>query len=75
MLLMVDNSQGHAAYASNALLVNQMNFKPGRKQAHMHNGWFMHDGEKVIQSMIFPSDHPEYPDMLAATERHERSFD
>jgi hypothetical protein len=34
-LIMVDNSQGHSAYAVDALLVSQMNMKPGGKQACM----------------------------------------
>jgi hypothetical protein len=32
---MVDNSQGHSAYAADALVVSQMNMKPGGKQTHM----------------------------------------
>jgi hypothetical protein len=32
-LIMVDNSQGHSAYAEDALLVSQMNVNPGGKQA------------------------------------------
>jgi hypothetical protein len=58
---MVDNSQGHSAYSEDALLVSRMNVKPGGKQARMHDGWFMRDGEKIAQSMIFSSDHPEFP--------------
>ena len=30
---MVDNSQGHSAYAVDALLTSQMNLRPGSKQA------------------------------------------
>jgi hypothetical protein len=30
---MVDNSQGHAAYPADALLVSKMNFNPGGAQA------------------------------------------
>ena len=63
MLLMVDNSQGHSAYAKDALLASRMNIKPGGKQAHMQDGWFMCNGEKIIQPMIFPHDHREFPDM------------
>ena len=63
MLLMVDNSQGHSAYAKDALLVSHMNIKPGGKQACMWDGWFMHNGEKITQSMIFPQSHPEFPDV------------
>jgi len=57
-LIMVDNSQGHSAYLSDALLVSQMNVHPGSKQAHMHDGWFFCGGSKVIQSMVYPADHP-----------------
>lgn len=60
-LIMVDNSQGHSAYAANALVVSRMNIKPGGKQALMHNTWFMQNGEKVTQTMVYPSNHPTYP--------------
>lgn len=58
---MVDNSQGHSAYAEDALLVSRMNVNPGGKQATMHDGWFFRDNRKVIQPMIFPADHPNHP--------------
>jgi hypothetical protein len=61
---MVDNSQGHLAYAENALLVSQMNVRPGGKQARMCNGWFLCDGQKISQSMVFPCDHPDSPNEL-----------
>ncbi|KAJ7704622.1 hypothetical protein B0H16DRAFT_1346781, partial [Mycena metata] len=61
-LIVVDNSQGHSAYVPDALLVSRMNTKPGGKQARMRPGWFMKDGQKVIQPMIFPVDHADYPD-------------
>lgn len=60
---MVDNSQGHSAYAEDALLVTRMNVKPGGKQARMRDGWFYRDGEQVSQKMIYPPDHPSFPDM------------
>jgi hypothetical protein len=53
-LFVIDNSQGHAAYAENALLVSRMNLRPGGKQARLRNGWFIRDGIKVHQPMIFP---------------------
>jgi hypothetical protein len=59
---MVDNSQGHAAYAEDALLASRMNLRPGGKQACMRDGWFIQNGRKVTQMMIFPQDHPEFPD-------------
>jgi hypothetical protein len=57
-LFLIDNSQGHSAYAEDALLVSRMNIKPGGKQARMHNGWYLRDGQKVDQAMIFPANHP-----------------
>jgi len=57
-LFMVDNSQGHSAYSEDALLVSRMNIGPGGKQACMRNGWFIWDGQKISQPMIFPLDHP-----------------
>jgi hypothetical protein len=58
---MVDNSQGHAAYAEDALLTSRMNLRPGGKQAKLRDGWYMNNGCKVIQKMIFPDNHWEYP--------------
>ncbi|KAG2031688.1 hypothetical protein BDR03DRAFT_1015862, partial [Suillus americanus] len=57
-LFMVNNSQGHSSYSEDTLLVSRMNVKPGGKQAHMRDGWFMRDGVKVIQQMVYPPDHP-----------------
>jgi hypothetical protein len=39
-----------------------MNLRPGGKQARLRDGWFMQDGRKVVQPMIFPKDHTEFPD-------------
>jgi hypothetical protein len=60
-LILVDHSQGHAAYPETALLVTRMNVNPGGKQARMRDGWFICNGEKVIQPMIYPPDHPTFP--------------
>ncbi|KIK43232.1 hypothetical protein CY34DRAFT_106542, partial [Suillus luteus UH-Slu-Lm8-n1] len=60
-LFLIDNSQGHSAYAEDALLVWRMNINPGGKQAHLHNGWYIHDGQTVSQSMVYPNDHPQFP--------------
>lgn len=60
-LFLIDNSQGHAAYAEDALLATRMNLNPGGKQARLRNGWFERDGNHSVQSMIFPHDHPEFP--------------
>ena len=61
MLIVVDNSQGHSAYLEDALLFSQMNLRPGGKQARMCDTWFIHDGQKLDQPMVFPSNHPEFP--------------
>lgn len=62
MLLMVDHSQGHSAYAVDALLVSRMNLRPaGKSQARMRNGWYIRNGVRVEQPMVFPADHPEFP--------------
>lgn len=58
---MVDNSQCHSAYAADALLVTRMDVNPGGKQARLHDGWFFQNGKKITQLMIFPLDHPTYP--------------
>jgi hypothetical protein len=58
---MVDNSQGHSAYAANALVASRMNTLPGGKQARLRDGWFERDGQVVVQPMIFSADHPRYP--------------
>jgi hypothetical protein len=61
-LFIIDNSQGHAAYAEDALRVGtRINVNPGGKQARMRNGWFIHDGVRVEQEMVFPANHPQYP--------------
>ena len=62
-LIMVDNSQGHSAYAEDALLVNHMNMKPAGKQAHMWDGWYVWDGNRITQSRVFPANHPDFPNM------------
>ena len=63
-LIMVDNSQGHSAYAEDALLTSRMNMRPGGKQASLRDGWYMKDGEKISQLMSFHADHPEFPGQL-----------
>ncbi len=60
-LFLIDNSQGHAAYAVDALLTSRMNLKPGGKQARLRRGWFMCGNEKVPQDMVFPHNHPDFP--------------
>ena len=63
-LFLIDNSQGHSAYSADALLASRMNLRPGGKQAWMRDGWFMQNGQKVVQLMVFPKDHCEFPDQL-----------
>lgn len=60
-MFLIDNSQGHSAYAEDALLVSRMNVNPGGKQAHMQPGWFMHNGMRIEQDMVFSSDHLQFP--------------
>ena len=60
-VIMVDNSQGHSVYAENTLVISRMNIRPGGKQAKMHNTWFLKNGARVPQTMVFSSDHPEHP--------------
>ena len=38
-----------------------MNVNPGGKQALMRDGWFIHNGSKVTQSMVYPANHPTNP--------------
>ena len=38
-----------------------MNVRPGGKQARLCDGWFIWNGEKVIQPMIFPPNHSDNP--------------
>ncbi|CAK5282859.1 unnamed protein product [Mycena citricolor] len=59
-VVLVDNSQGHAAYPPDVLRASQMNFHAGGKQLHMHDGWFMKDGQRVAQKMSFPADHSDH---------------
>ena len=56
-LFLIDNSQGHSAYLEDALLVSQMNVQLAGKQAHMCDGWFIQDGKKIVQPMIFLADY------------------
>ena len=63
-LFFIDNSQGHSAYSEDALLISHMNVKPGGKQAHMHDGWYICNGQKIIQQINLPANHTEYPNEL-----------
>ncbi|KAI6168758.1 hypothetical protein EDD17DRAFT_1773030 [Pisolithus thermaeus] len=57
-LFFIDNSQGHSAYAEDALLASHMNVNPGGKQPQMQDGWYQKDGVTVVQKMVFSQDHP-----------------
>ena len=57
----VDRSSVHERYADNALRVTGMNVKPGGKQPKLRQTAFEKDGELIIQDMVFPSDHLEFP--------------
>ena len=62
---MVDNSQGHGIYISNALLTQDMNYNPGGSQLTLQDGWYIDAlGNKITQQMNFPSNHPKYPNKL-----------
>ena len=38
-----------------------MNLNPGGSQCQLQDGWFMHNGVKIIQLMIFQNDPPTNP--------------
>ncbi len=38
-----------------------MNVKPDGKQALMHDTWFLQNGERITQTMVYPPNHPTYP--------------
>ncbi|KIK18907.1 hypothetical protein PISMIDRAFT_54765, partial [Pisolithus microcarpus 441] len=62
-LFLIDNSQGHSAYAEDALRVSsRMNINPGGKQARMRKGWFICDGVRIEQDMVYSPEHPHFPD-------------
>ena len=42
-------------------MVSRMNLRPGGKQARMRDGWFIINGQKFNQPMVFPPDHPDFP--------------
>ncbi|KAK7035185.1 hypothetical protein R3P38DRAFT_3351344 [Favolaschia claudopus] len=52
---LIDNSNGHCAYAVDALLASRMNWRSGGKQAMLRDGWFWKDGLKIVQKMVLPS--------------------
>ncbi|CAL1705208.1 unnamed protein product [Somion occarium] len=66
-----DCSAAHESFAADALNVNNMNVKPGDKQAHLHDTVIplknpapqsgQPDTRGQPQSLIYPLNHPEYP--------------
>ena len=58
---MVDNSQGHSAYPPDTLCVSQMNLNPGGAKPKMWDSWFIHNGQRVSQPMVFPQNHLKHP--------------
>ena len=34
---------------------------PGGKQARLRDGWFIRNGETIVQPMVFPNDHSDFP--------------
>ena len=60
-LIMVNKSQGHLVYQEDALLTSRMNTNPGGKQDCMWDGWFMKNGVKVAQAMVFLPNHSQFP--------------
>ncbi|KAG2113838.1 uncharacterized protein F5147DRAFT_744070 [Suillus discolor] len=54
-LFIIDNSQGHSAYAEDALRVDS------RMNARMWNRWFVCDRVRIEQEMVFAASHPQYP--------------
>ncbi|KAJ7652727.1 hypothetical protein DFH06DRAFT_1270261 [Mycena polygramma] len=58
-LFFIDNSQGHCAYAEDALVVTRMNWRSGGKQALMRDGWFVLAGRRIPQKMVLPDGQPK----------------
>ena len=55
------------------LLASWINLHPGGKQAQMKDGWFTWNGQKVMQLMIFPVAHPEFPNQPKGWSRSSRN--
>ena len=48
-----DNSSCHGLYADNSLVARRLNANPGGQQPKMREGWFLRDGNRGRQSMVF----------------------
>ncbi|KAG6901165.1 hypothetical protein C0995_016216 [Termitomyces sp. Mi166 len=57
-MFVVHNSQGHSAYAEDALVANHININLVEKQACLYVGWFEWDDQKTMQKMIYPLNDP-----------------
>lgn len=55
-----DNATSHASFAIDALSANAVALRPGGKQPKMRDGYWGPNRQR--QSMVFPPDHPQYPD-------------
>lgn len=67
MLFIFDQSSAHKSFAPDALNAKRMNVNPGGKQPKMHSTTIPMNNPHVSlrgreQSMVFPSNHPAYPD-------------
>ncbi|KAF8747109.1 hypothetical protein RHS01_11445 [Rhizoctonia solani] len=74
MLLFVDQSSAHNAYAADALNAWKMNVTPGGKQPIMHNTIIPSNNPNPMlcgqpQAMTFPATHPEYPNQPKGMEQ------
>ena len=54
-LFILDNSNVHTKKAANQLNASVMNVGPGGKQPYMRPGWYMKDGVRIEQEMVFSS--------------------
>ena len=64
MVLVTKHYFSSIIHGEDALLISHMNIKPEGKQAHMHNGWYICDGVRISQPMIYPSNYLDHPDTL-----------
>ena len=51
VVLVLDHSSGHCAKADNAQDTQNMNVKPGGKQQHIRDGWYMKGGVRKVQKI------------------------
>ncbi|KAF8458748.1 hypothetical protein BDZ91DRAFT_800171 [Kalaharituber pfeilii] len=56
-VFLFDNASNHAAFAPDALVVNEMNLGPGGKQPILREG-FIHAKQRP-QAMVFPDNYPD----------------